>query len=233
MNDVQPGLDLFQLVGGIAQAVPGVPNLLGGVLNLIHEVGHPLMQSVEAVAEPGQPREGVLRLGKQPGGAVGIVPAVETFHGRFHAVAQLFGVLQDFPAVFQSFVLPRLQLRLFDLGDLVFQGLHAAQLFPFVHGQAVNFPPQLRHRLVFFSVIAPKRLVPGKGVQEGQMVVLVKQRRGIMLAMDVDELDAQLPQNGHGDQASVDPADVFPVQENLPLDDGLRVVFHAVVLKPL
>ena len=65
------------------------------------------------------------------------------------------------------------------------------------------------------------------------MVVLVKQGRGIVLAVDVDELDAQLPQNGHGDQTSVDPAYIFPVQENLPLDDGLRVVFHAVVLKPL
>ena len=191
------------------------------------------MEGVKAVAEPGQPGKGILRLGKQSGGAVGIVPAVETFHSCFHAVAQFFGVLQDLPAVFQSFVLSRLQLCLFDLGDLVFQGLHAAQLFPFVHGQAVNFPPQLRHRFVFFSVIAPKRLVSGKGVQESQMVVLVKQRRGIVLTVDVDELDAQLPQNGHGDQASVDPADIFPVQENLPLDDGLRVVFHAVVLEPL
>ena len=191
------------------------------------------MQSVEAVAEPGQPRKGVLRLCEQPGGAVGIVPAVETFHSCFHAVAQFFGVLQNLPPVFQFFVLPRFQLRLFDLGDLVFQGLHAAQLFPFVHGQAVNFPPQLRHRFVFFSVIAPKRLVSGKGVQEGQMVVLVKQRRGIMLAVDVDELDAQLPQNGHRYEAPVDPADIFPVQKNLPLDDGLRVVFHAVVLEPL
>ena len=141
--------------------------------------------------------------------------------------------MQDLPAVFQSFVLSRLQLCLFDLRNLVFQGLHAAQLFPFVHGQAVDFPPQLRHRFVFFSVIAPKRLVSGKGVQESQMVVLVKQRRGIVLTVDVDELDAQLPQNGHGDQASVDPADIFPVQKNLPLNDGLRVVFHAVVLEPL
>ena len=191
------------------------------------------MQSVEAVAEPGQPRKGVLRLCEQPGGAVGIVPAVETFHGRFHAVAQFFGVLQDLPAVFQSFVLSRLQLRLFDLGDLVFQGLHAAQLFPFVHGQAVDFPPQLRHGLVFFSVVASQRLIPGKCVQKSKMVVLVKQRRGIMLAVDVDELDTQLPQNGHRYEAPVDPADVFPVQKNLPLDDGLRVVFHAVVLEPL
>ena len=191
------------------------------------------MQSVEAVAEPGQPRKGVLRLCEQPGGAVGIVPAVETFHGRFHAVAQLFGVLQDLPPVFQFFVLSRLQLCLFDLGDLVFQGLHAAQLFPFVHGQAVDFPPQLRHSLVFFAVIAPQRLIPGKCVQKSKMVVLIKQRRGIMLAVDVDKLDTQLPQNGHRYEASVDPADIFPVQKNLPLDDGLRVVFHAVVLEPL
>ena len=191
------------------------------------------MQSVEAVAEPGQPRKGVLRLGKQPSGAVGIVPAVETFHSCFHAVAQFFGVLQDLPAVFQSFVLSRLQLCLFDLGDLVFQGLHAAQLFPFVHGQAVDFPPQLRHSLVFFSVVASQRLIPGKCVQKSKMVVLVKQGRGIMLAVDVDELDTQLPQNGHRYKAPVDPADIFPVQKNLPLDDGLRVVFHAVVLEPL
>ena len=65
------------------------------------------------------------------------------------------------------------------------------------------------------------------------MVVLVKQGRGIMLAVDVDELDTQFPQNGHRYEAPVDPADVFPVQENLPLDDGFRVVFHAVVLEPL
>ena len=65
------------------------------------------------------------------------------------------------------------------------------------------------------------------------MVVLVKQGRGIMLAVDVDELDTQLPQNGHRYEAPVDPADIFPVQKNLPLDDGLRVVFHAVVLEPL
>ena len=44
MNHVQSGLDLLQLVGGIAQAVPGVPDLLRRVLHLIHKVGYPIMK---------------------------------------------------------------------------------------------------------------------------------------------------------------------------------------------
>ena len=97
-----PGDNIRVLVEGKQRALvhPGVPNLLGGVLNLIHEVRHPLVEGVEAVAEPGQPRKGVLRLCEQPGGTVGIVPAVETFHSCFHAVAQLFGVLQNLPPIF-------------------------------------------------------------------------------------------------------------------------------------
>ena len=53
-----------------------------------------------------------------------------------------------------------------------------------------------------------------------------------MLAVDIDELNAQLVQNGHIDQTAIDPADVFAVQMDLPGNHRFRVVFHAVFGKP-
>ena len=64
------------------------------------------------------------------------------------------------------------------------------------------------------------------------MILLIKQSRGIVLAVDIDELNAQLVKAGHIDQNAVDPADIFSVQINLPGNHRFRVVFHAVFRKP-
>ena len=53
-----------------------------------------------------------------------------------------------------------------------------------------------------------------------------------MLPVDIDELNAQLVQDRHGHKSAVHPADVFTVQEDIPLDHGLLVIFHAVFLEP-
>ena len=50
--------------------------------------------------------------------------------------------------------------------------------------------------------------------------------------MNVDQLDSQLVENGNRHETPVDPADIFPVQENLPLDHRLRVIVHPVFRKP-
>ena len=232
MNHIQPGLDLFQLVGGIAQIVPGTPNLLRRVLNLVHEIRHPVVESREAVAEPGQPSQGILRLGKKSRGSVGILPTVETLHGGFHAVAQLLRVLQHLPPLLQPVVLPGFQLRLFDFGDLVFEVFHPAKLLALVHGQGADFPAELRHRLVAFPVGSPQLPIVRESVQKGQVVFLVKQCGGIVLTVNIDELDAQLMKARHVHEGSVDPADIFPVQVDFPGNHRLRVIFHAVFRKP-
>ena len=64
------------------------------------------------------------------------------------------------------------------------------------------------------------------------MVGLVEEAGGIVLAVDVDELDAQLMQNGNRHQTAVDPADVLAVQMDFALDDGFGVVLDAVFCKP-
>ena len=190
------------------------------------------MESREAVAEPGQPSQGILRLGKKSRGSVGILPTVETLHGGFHAVAQLLRVLQHLPPLFQPVVLPGFQLRLFDFGDLVLEVFHPAKLLAFVHGQAADLPAELRHRLIAFPVRSPQLPVVRKGIEKRQVILLIKEGGGIVLTVNVDELDTQLVQAGYVHEGSVDPADVLPVQVDFPGNHRLRVIFHAVFRKP-
>ena len=191
------------------------------------------MKLGKGIAELCQSRQGVFRLSKQARGAVGFVSAIQTFHSGLHAVTQLFRVLQHLAALLEKLILSGLQVRLFNLCDLVFQGLHAAQLFTLVHGQGVNLPPQFRNGLIFFAVILPQRGIIRKAVEKGQMVFFVKQSGRIMLAVNVNELNAQLMENGHIDQGAVDPADVLSVQMDLPGDYRFRIIVHAIFRKPL
>ena len=186
----------------------------------------------KGIAEPGNPGKGSFRLGKQSRRPVAVVPAVEAFHRLLHAVGELLRVLQQLSPLLQSRILPRLQVRLLDLGNLVAQGLHPAQLLAFIHAHSVNLTAQVGNRPVFFAVVLPRSAGIPEGIQEAQMVILVEEGSGIMLAVDVNQLDSQLAQNGHGHQAPVDPADVFSVQKNLPLNHGFRVIVHPVFGKP-
>ena len=43
------------------------------------------------------------------------------------------------------------------------------------------------------------------------MVIFIKQRGGIVLTVDVDQLDTQLAQDRHSDDAAVDPADISAI----------------------
>ena len=53
-----------------------------------------------------------------------------------------------------------------------------------------------------------------------------------MLAVDIQKLPADLPQLGHGDRPSVDPADVFSLAGNFPLEHQVPVlVRHNAVFR--
>lgn len=64
----------------------------------------------------------------------------------------------------------------------------------------------------FLFVTGKQCLITCKGVQIGQVIPLIKELLRVPLAMDVDELKAQLPQNGNGKELPVDPADVLPIR---------------------
>ena len=64
VNGIQPGLDLLQLLGGVGKGVLLVPKLLCGVLDLIHQVRHPLVEGLQTLVIPSDPGQGLLGLGQ-------------------------------------------------------------------------------------------------------------------------------------------------------------------------
>ena len=233
INHIQPGLNLLQFIRRIAQIVPHILGFLRGIPHLIHQIRHPLVEGSEAVAEPAQPPQGVLCLGQQTGSPIGFLTAIQRLYRFVHSLGQPLGILQQLAALLQGFILSRFQLRLFNFRNLILQRFHAPQLFPLVHGHPLDFPAQGGNRLVFFLVSLPQRLVGRKIIEENQVIFLVEQGGRIMLPVNVHQLDAQLPQHGHGNQGSVDPAHIFAVQKNVPLNHRLPVIGHPVFIEPI
>ena len=143
------------------------------------------------------------------------------------------GVLQELAPLLQGLVFAGLELGPLNLLQLVLESLHPPQLFALVHGEAVFFLPQRDYLLVGPFIGLPRRGVLGKQVQIRKVLRLVKELLRVVLAVDVDQLSAQLFEDGHGDGPSVDAADVFAVAIDLPLHQKLaRLIVHTVFLEP-
>ena len=120
-------------------------------------------------------------------------------------------------SAFKQFLLfSRLQFRAFDLIDLEFQRFDQTQLFRFVHGQAADLLLHDADLVVRLPVILQQCFIMCKQVKISDVRCLVKQLLGIILAMDLDELDAELPKRGDCDGLAADAAAVFSVGEDLP-----------------
>ncbi len=65
------------------------------------------------------------------------------------------------------------------------------------------------------------------------MLFLVKELLGVVLAMNGDQIGAQRAQNAHRNAATVDLADIPPVEENLALDEQLFFIWDVVLRKPV
>ena len=211
VDHIQPGFDLLQLIGAVCQSVPGIPNTLGSVLHLIHQIRDPFMELTDALIVFADPGQRPLRNGQHGCRTVEIIGAIEILHRFVHGIGDLFGILQHFPPGFQYLILSGFQLCLFDLRDLITQGFHAAQLLALVHGHLIDLPAQVSDLLIFFRVFCPKCLVFRKIIQKYKMIRFVKQGGRIVLTVDIDQLDAQLAQDRHCDQRAIDTANILAV----------------------
>ena len=192
MDGVESCLDLLQLLGGIGEGISGIPESLGGILYLIHEVFHPLMELRERIVKSGNAAQCPLRLCHQAGGTIGVIGAIQALHALVDGIGELFGVLQHLSPGFQGIVLPDLQIGAADLVDLKAQGLHAAELLALVHRELGDLPPELGYHTVALLIGSHDLLIVCEGIQENKMVLLVKEGGAVVLAVDVDELHTQL-----------------------------------------
>ena len=153
MDHIQTSLDLIQFTGRIGKIIPCITHFFSRILQLVHQICQPFVHGSNIVIKFGDPRQSSLCCDQQAGCAVGIIATAEAIHGFSHVISDLFGILQHFAASFQGLILADLQIRLLDLGNLVFQGLHTAQLLAFVHGKIIDLALQLGNLGVFFAII--------------------------------------------------------------------------------
>lgn len=155
---------------------------------------------------------------------------IERGNSRFHRVRQLFSVLEYLPAFEQLVFFSGLQLGAFNFIDLEFQRFDQTQLFRFVHGQAADLLLHDADLVVRLPVIRQQRFVMGIQVEIADMRRLIEQLLGIVLAMDLDELDAELPKRGDCDGLAADAAAVFPsakISREMPSSGSYGIWFSA------
>ena len=192
VDGVESCFDLLQFLGGVCEGIPAVPEAFGGILNLVHEVLHPLVELGQGIVEPGDAAHGPLSLGHQTGGTVGFVGAVEAFDAFVDGVGKLLGVLQNLPPGFEGVILTGFQIGPGDLVDLKTERFHPAELLSLVHGELGNLPAELGNNLKSFLIIQMQLLVVSKCIQKVQMIFFIKQCGAVVLTVDVDQLQAKL-----------------------------------------
>ena len=166
MDHIESCLNALQFVSGIGQIIPHIPGNLCHILHLIHHIRHFFMEGRNILAVFCDSCKRPFRNGKKRRRAVGILAAIEILHGIVQPVGNFLRILQQLAAGFQFLVLSRLQLRLFDFFNLVFECLHPAQLFALVHAHAVNFPAQLGNSRILLRIGSTQVFVAGKIIQK-------------------------------------------------------------------
>jgi hypothetical protein len=78
----------------------------------------------------------------------------------------------------------------------------------------------------------PQFFICGEVIQKLQVVIFIEKGRRIVLAVNINQLPSQLPQNGNRHKASIDTADIPSIQKNLPLNDRFFLIGNAIFLKP-
>ena len=178
--------------------------------------------------------QAVPRLHQQGHRPLAVLPAGEGLPRPVHRVGEPLGVAQHLPALGQLLVLPLPQLSLFQLLNLIGEGIHPPGLFPVVHLELIPLPAQLPHLGIGRAECRQAVLCGAEAVQIAQMAFLVQQLLAVVLAVDVHQLPAQLPQLRHQQGPPVHPAGIFPVCLDGTLNEQLPVFVgaHPLFLKP-
>ena len=142
--------------------------------------------------------------------------------------------MQPFAQRFQLFIFTGFQLSTLDFLNLIAQRFHPPQLFAFVHGQAADFRSRLLYRFKGRRIGGQFGFILGKQIQIPQVVCLIEQLLGIVLAVDVNQLNTQLSQQRHCNRTAIDPADIFTIQPDFSLNQQfLRLILHLIFCKPI
>ena len=194
---------------------------------IIIDLLRPLGQLGQILRKSRRPLQGVGGLPGQIGGAGLVLAALQGAVGFGQAIGDVLGVGRQVPPAHQVFFLPRLQLGVLDLLQLVAQQFRPA--LPVLPGlaQFVGLPLHL-HQLPVDGIIG-RVLGLGMGVevQQTQMPGRVGEALAVVLAVDVDEVPADSPHHLGRRLQAVDPEAALALGGDLPVQKQLVPGVHA------
>ncbi|MPM72760.1 hypothetical protein SDC9_119736 [bioreactor metagenome] len=168
----------------------------------------------------------VCRLLNQTHRPAGFIIPVQAAVRPLHRREILLPVAQKVPPLQQLLFLAGTQLRPLQLLNLKRQAVHFAGLFRLVHPKGVHLAAQLRHRAIGGAVFPQRALQSPKGIQIRAVPLLVQKLLPVVLAVDIQKLPAKHPQLRYRHRPSVDPAEVFSVCVQLPLENQKALLVH-------
>ena len=136
------------------------------------------------------------------------------------------GIGQHLPAVFQRLLLTGSQSGILDLLHLILQQVDLALFFSLIRNQGIQFPLDPHQLTVQGIVLLKNSAVLRIIIQNAQMMRRIEQTHRIVLAVDVDQTAAQLPQNGCRGRHPVDAAAAFTLGGDLAAE---QQCFRALV----
>lgn len=214
---IRPGLQIVQFLGAELKTLLQIPQSLRHVIGLGLKGIHPLVQLVKGISQASGGKQCLLRRPQLRHGPTALLPATEAVEGALDSGEKLLAVAQDLPPLEQFLLLAAFQFRPLQFANLKAQAVHPALLLRLIHLQAPHLPAGGLHGGVAGAVGLQKPLHTAVAVQIGAMLLLVQQLLTIMLAVNIQQLAANPPQLGHRHGPAIDPAGIFPVGIDLPL----------------
>ena len=152
-----------------------------------------------------------------------------------HRVQELLRVPEHPPPRCQFLFFAGLQFCPTKLLDLILQGVYPPGLFRLIHLQRPDLPPYICKVFILLSICNCKTFHPAKAVQIHNVLLLVQQLLPVVLPVDIQQSGTQCPQLSHCYRTAVDPAYVFAVGLDLPLQQQrpIRLRLDAQLLRQL
>ena len=162
-----------------------------------------------------------------------LLPGIQGRIGPLHGLGELPGVAQAFPPGGELRFLPWPEPGLGEILNGLLEALGQPLFLRLVQFQAADLLPGLPKGVPGRGIGRPHRFRNAEAVQILQVPFLVQELAAVVLAVDVQEQRAQLPELGGGDRRAVHPAQALPLRRDAPEQQQLPLlVLHAVFRLP-
>ena len=223
---VCPRLRCVQLRRRKVKFLPLIPNDLGKVKRFTAKGFHTLEQFFHITVQVPDAAQRILSLTNCRHCTIFRIIAVQAVIRSGQRGNILFTVAKQLSPGVQLLLLAGDQLRALQLIDLVAQGIHPPFLLRIVHFQCSKLLADITQDVIVFFVSGQRSCCLPETVQISEMPTLVQKQLSVMLAVDIQQLLADLAELCHRQRTSVYAANAFPLTADLALERKIAILIR-------